>query len=54
MIPLEMILEKYPQAQINDKDQIALRHYQQGRILIQNTPTGKEYAGLTPKMLTTF
>jgi hypothetical protein len=44
---MEMILEKYPQAQINDKGEIALRYYQQDRILIQNTPSSKEYVAIT-------
>lgn len=36
-----------PEAQTNESGDVALRHYQSGNVLIQNTPTGKEYVAVT-------
>ena len=42
-----MILEKYPEAQINEAGQIALRYRQPGNVLLTGNPSGKEYVAVT-------
>lgn len=36
-----------PEAQTNETGDVALRYFQSGNILIQETPTGKEYVAQT-------
>jgi len=44
---MEKLSDKYLEAQINDKNEIAIKYRQPGNVLIQGVPSGKEYVAIT-------
>lgn len=41
------ITEKYPEAQVNEAGEIAVKYRQPGRVLLQHNPSKKEYVAIT-------
>lgn len=43
----KMISDKYPEAQTNDKNEVAVKYRQPGNVLLQDNPSGREYVAIT-------
>lgn len=41
------IKAKYPEAQVNEAGDVAVKYRQPGQILLQHNPSGKEYVAVT-------
>jgi hypothetical protein len=41
------LAEKYPEAQVNNDGEIALKYRQPGNVLLQGNPSGREYVAIT-------
>ena len=47
MTQSEKLLDRYPEAQTNDKNEIAVKYRQPGNVLLQDNPSGLEYVAIT-------
>jgi hypothetical protein len=44
---LRPMTQKYPEAQTNEQNEIAVKYRQPGNVLLQGNPSGKEYVAVT-------